>query len=217
MELTREQIKELVHAFVAAARRALTAGFEVVEIHGAHGYLINEFLSPLSNHRTDEYGGSFENRTRSLREIVQAVRAVWPDELPLFVRISATEWVEGGWTVEDSVKLAGVLQELGVDVIDCSSGGNSSIAVIPVKPGYQTPFAERIRRETGMRTAAVGMITDPLQAEEIIRNGAADIVLLAREFLRNPYWPVTAAQALDAPVIAPLQYGRAFAGSRSRR
>ena len=217
LELTHEQIAGLVDAFAAAAVRALVAGFDIVEIHGAHGYLINEFLSPLSNQRTDAYGGSFENRTRFLREVTQAVRAVWPQELPLFVRISATEWVEGGWTPEDSVRLARVLQELGADVIDCSSGGNSASAVIPVGPGYQVPFAEKIRRETGIRTAAVGMITDPHQAEELIRSGAADLVLLAREFLRNPYWPVTAAQALDAEVVAPVQYGRAFTASRSRR
>jgi 2,4-dienoyl-CoA reductase-like NADH-dependent reductase (Old Yellow Enzyme family) len=216
-ELTREQIVDLIDAFVAAARRALAAGFDVVEIHAAHGYLINEFLSPLSNHRTDEYGGSFENRTRFLREISEAVRASWPDELPLVVRISATDWVEGGWTADDSVDLARALGPLGVDLMDCSSGGNSPSAAIPVAPNYQVPFAERIRRETGMRTAAVGMITDPHQAEELIRSGAADIVLLAREFLRHPYWPVTAAQALDVPVTAPLQYGRAFAGARSRR
>jgi 2,4-dienoyl-CoA reductase-like NADH-dependent reductase (Old Yellow Enzyme family) len=216
-ELTKEQISGLIEAFVATARRALIAGFDLIEIHGAHGYLINEFLSPLSNHRTDEYGGTFENRTRFLREITEAVRAVWPQDLPLFVRISATDWVDGGWTPEDSVKLASVLQELGVDLIDCSSGGNSPTAKIPVGPGYQAPFAEKIRRETGMRTAAVGMITDPQQAEDLVRSGAADIVLLAREFLRSPYWPAAAAQALDVPVVAPVQYGRAFVGSQSRR
>jgi len=206
----------MVEAFATAAQRALIAGFDIIEIHGAHGYLINEFLSPLSNQRTDEYGGSFENRSRFLRDVTEAIRNVWPEDLPLFVRISATDWVEGGWTPDDSVQLARMLQDLGVDVIDCSSGGNSPTAVIPVGPGYQAPFAEKIRRESGMRTAAVGMITDPQQAEELIRSGAADLVLIAREFLRNPYWPVTAAQSLDVQVGAPVQYGRAFSGSRKR-
>ena len=216
-QLTLQQIANMVDAFTASTRRALIAGFDIVEIHAAHGYLIHEFLSPLSNHRTDEYGGSFENRTRLLREITQAVRSTWPEDLPLFVRISATDWVEDGWTPEDSVRLANSLKELGVDLIDCSSGGNSPAAVIPVAPGYQAPFAERIRRETGIRTAAVGMITEPKQAEDLVRSGVADIVLLAREFLRSPHWPVTAAQALDAPVVAPPQYGRAFSGARIRR
>ncbi|HYP07397.1 MAG TPA: oxidoreductase, partial [Bryobacteraceae bacterium] len=216
-ELTRDQIGGIVEAFVAAARRAATAGFQVVEIHAAHGYLINEFLSPLSNHRTDEFGGSFENRTRLLRQIAEGIRTVWPEELLLFVRISATDWVEGGWTAEDSVALGRVLGDWGVDLVDCSSGGNAATAVIPVGPGYQAPFAEKVRREAGIRTAAVGMITDPHQAEELIQSGAADIVLLAREFLRNPYWPVIAAQALDEQVIAPVQYGRAFTGARTRR
>jgi 2,4-dienoyl-CoA reductase-like NADH-dependent reductase (Old Yellow Enzyme family) len=209
-ELSREGIADITRAFADAAQRALTAGFDIVEIHGAHGYLINEFLSPLSNRRADEYGGSFENRTRFLREVVVAVREVWPETQPLFVRISASEWVEGGWTVEDSVELARMLSPLGVDLIDCSSGGNSPVAKIPVGPGYQVPFAQEIRAHAGIRTAAVGMITDPQQAEQIVSSGAADIVLLAREFLRNPYWPVKAAQILGEKVTAPVQYGRAF-------
>jgi 2,4-dienoyl-CoA reductase-like NADH-dependent reductase (Old Yellow Enzyme family) len=216
VELKVKQIRSLVDAFVKAAQRSLDAGFEIIEIHGAHGYLINEFLSPLSNHRTDEYGGSFENRTRFLREIVEAVRGVWPETLPLFVRISATDWIEGGWTENDSVALARVLADLGVDLIDCSSGGNSPDAVIPVAPGYQVQFAQKIRHETAMRTAAVGMITEPQQADDIISSGSADIVLLAREFLRNPYWPVTAAAALDGAVQPPVQYGRAFTGQRRK-
>ena len=213
-ELTVDRIRRLVEAFVAAAQRSLDAGFEVIEIHGAHGYLINEFLSPLSNHRTDQYGGSFENRARFLREIVQAVRHVWPERLPLFVRISATDWIEGGWNENDSVELARVLTDLGVDLIDCSSGGNSPDAVIPVGPDYQVPFARHIRKEAAIRTAAVGMIIEPQQANDIIESGSADIVLLAREFLRNPYWPVTAAEALDESVHTPIQYGRAFTGKR---
>jgi 2,4-dienoyl-CoA reductase-like NADH-dependent reductase (Old Yellow Enzyme family) len=215
-ELSREQIAEVVDAFSAATERARTAGFDVIEIHAAHGYLIHEFLSPLSNHRTDEYGGSFENRTRFLREIVEAVRTIWPEESPLFVRISSTDWVEGGWAPEDSVELARVLSELGVDILDCSSGGNVPTATIPVRPGYQVEFADRIRREAGVRTAAVGMITDAAQAEDILRTGSADIVLLGREFLRNPYWPVTAAHALQVEAVAPVQYGRAFVGARTR-
>ena len=213
-ELTVDQIRRLVEAFVTAAQRSLAAGYEVIEIHGAHGYLINEFLSPLSNHRTDQYGGSFENRTRFLREVVQAVRHVWPERLPLFVRISATDWIEGGWNENDSVELARVLTDLGVDLIDCSSGGNSPDAVISVGPGYQVQFARQIREEAAIRTAAVGMITEPKQANDIIESGSADIVLLAREFLRNPYWPVTAAAELDESVHTPIRYGRAFTGKR---
>jgi 2,4-dienoyl-CoA reductase-like NADH-dependent reductase (Old Yellow Enzyme family) len=209
-ELTTEQIRGIMEAFVAAARRSLDAGFEIVEIHAAHGYLINEFLSPLSNHRKDAYGGSFENRIRFLSEVVEAIRAVWPERLPLFVRISSTDWVPNGWTEDDSVRLARQLTEMGVDLIDCSSGGNSPDAVIPVAPGYQVQFAYRIRHETTMRTAAVGLITDPEQADEIISSECADIVLLAREFLRNPYWPVTAAAKLQGPMQPPVQYGRAF-------
>ena len=207
--LTRDGIREVIDGFAAAARRACQAGFRVVEIHAAHGYLIHEFLSPLSNRREDEYGGSFENRTRLCREIVSAVRSAWPKELPLFVRISATDWVEGGWTIEESVKLATELKEMAVDLVDCSSGGNALHANIPVGPGYQTHFAARIRRETGIMTGAVGMITSPEQADHIIGTGQADAVIMAREFLRNPYWPLHAARELEQPIAWPVQYLRA--------
>src|SRR6202035_4635594 len=190
--LDKAGIRAIVEAFAAAARRALAAGFEVLEIHGAHGYLAHEFLSPLSNRRTGEYGWSFENRIRFLLETVAVVRAVWPERLPYWVRISATDWKEGGWTGDDSVKLAAKLKTRGVDLIDCSSGGSAPDAKIPIGPGFQVPFAERIRRETGILTGAVGMITEPRQAEEIIASGQADVVLLAREFLRDPYWPLHA-------------------------
>jgi 2,4-dienoyl-CoA reductase-like NADH-dependent reductase (Old Yellow Enzyme family) len=210
LELSKAQICAIVHAFAAGARRALAAGFEVIEIHGAHGYLINEFLSPLANHRDDEYGGSFENRTRFVREVVEAVRGAWPGSLPLFVRISATDWVEGGWTIDDSVRLAGMLAPLGVDLIDCSSGGLVPYAKIEPAPGFQVSFAERIRRQTGIRTGAVGMITEPRQADCIIREGHADLVLLAREFLRDPYFPLHAAKSLGVEVSAPVPYKRAF-------
>jgi 2,4-dienoyl-CoA reductase-like NADH-dependent reductase (Old Yellow Enzyme family) len=207
--LTRDGIQEVIAAFAAAARRACQAGFRVVEIHAAHGYLIHEFLSPLSNKREDEYGGSFENRTRLCREVVAAVRSAWPKELPLFLRISATDWTEGGWNIDESVKLAGELKQMGVDLIDCSSGGNVPHAEIPVGPGYQTAFAERIRREAGIMTGAVGMITSPVQAEHIIRTGQADAVIMAREFLRHPYWPLQAAQDLEQTIAWPVQYLRA--------
>ena len=207
--LTRDGIREVIDGFAAAARRACQAGFRVVEIHAAHGYLIHEFLSPLSNRREDEYGGSFENRTRLCREIVSAVRSAWPKELPLFVRISATDWVEDGWTIEESVKLATELKEMAVDLVDCSSGGNALHANIPVGPGYQTHFAARIRRETGIMTGAVGMITSPEQADHIIGTGQADAVIMAREFLRNPYWPLHAARELEQPIAWPVQYLRA--------
>ena len=197
-------------AFAEAARRALAAGFQLVELHFAHGYLAHEFLSPLSNRRTDEYGGSFENRIRFALETTRAVRAVWPERLPLFVRISASDWVEGGWDIAESVELARVLQAEGVDLIDCSSGGLSPLQKISLVPGYQVPFAARIRRETGIRTGAVGLITTPQQADAIVRAGDADIVLLAREFLRDPYFPLHAARELGAPVPAPVQYQRAF-------
>jgi 2,4-dienoyl-CoA reductase-like NADH-dependent reductase (Old Yellow Enzyme family) len=208
-ELTIDQIKSLQRAFAVAAERAAAAGFDVIEIHAAHGYLIHEFLSPFSNRRVDEYGGSFENRTRFLRECVEAVRRALPERRPLFVRISATDWLEGGWDIDQSVELARLLLSLGVDLIDCSSGGNLEKAEIPIGPGYQTPFAERIRREANIATAAVGMITAPAQADQIIRNDQADLVLLAREMLRDPYWPMHAAQELEQ--IAPWseQYLRA--------
>jgi len=197
--------------FAEAARRALAVGCEWLELHSAHGYLSHEFLSSLSNHRTDEYGGSFENRIRFLIETTREVRGIWPDRLPLTVRISCTDWVEGGWDLEQSIELSKRLKAEGVDLIDCSSGGNVPDAKIPAGAGYQTPFAERIRKEAAIATAAVGMITDPAQADEIIRNGRADIVLLAREFLREPYWPYEAAQALHQKeaLKRPIQYGRA--------
>jgi 2,4-dienoyl-CoA reductase-like NADH-dependent reductase (Old Yellow Enzyme family) len=202
-------IERVTQAFAAAAQRAVKAGFDVVEIHAAHGYLLHEFLSPLSNQRADAYGGSFENRIRFLVETVDAVRSVLPAEMPLFVRISATEWTEGGWDVDDSVALARVLEEHGVDLIDTSSGGNVAGAKIPTGPGYQAPFAERIRREAGIATAAVGQITEAKQANEILRNGQADLVLLAREMLRDPYWPLHAAEELGVDVSWPAQYLRA--------
>jgi 2,4-dienoyl-CoA reductase-like NADH-dependent reductase (Old Yellow Enzyme family) len=210
-ELSYSDIQTIVAAFASAARRALAAGFEILEIHSAHGYLIHEFLSPLSNVRNDDYGGTFQNRTRFAREVVRAVRQVWPSHLPLFMRISATDWMEGGWDVADAVELARILKSLDVDLIDCSSGGTSLAAKVPLEPSYQVPFAERIRREAGIPTGAVGLITEPKQADDIIRNGQADIVLLAREFLRDPYWPIHAALALGAPLPAiPSQYARAF-------
>ena len=203
-------IRAVVAAFAQAARRCLEAGGRVAEIHAAHGYLLQEFLSPLSNTRTDRYGGTFENRIRALCEVVEAVRQVWPERYPLFVRISATEWTEGGWTGEDSVALARRLGPLGVDLVDCSSGGNVPQATIPLGPGYQVPFATRVRQETGIPTAAVGLITAPQQADQIIRNGEADMVFLARELLRDPYWPLHAARALGHKIAGPAQYGRAF-------
>jgi 2,4-dienoyl-CoA reductase-like NADH-dependent reductase (Old Yellow Enzyme family) len=209
-ELSRSEIHSIVLAFAAAARRALAAGFQVIEIHGAHGYLLNEFISPISNLRTDEYGGSFENRIRIVLEVCSAIRQEWPEKLPLFIRISATDWVEEGWDMDQSVALAARLKPLGVDLVDCSSGGLAPDAKIEIGPGYQVPFAERIRRETGILTGAVGMITEPGQADRIIRSRQADVVLLAREFLRDPYWPLHAAQALGVDIESPVQYGRAF-------
>jgi len=215
--LSIDGIKNIVSAFAAAARRACEAGFRVVEIHAAHGYLIHEFLSPLSNQRTDSYGGSFENRIRILREIVTAVRDWWPERAPLFVRISATDWIEGGWDIQQSVELACQLVKLGVDLIDCSSAGNALQAKIPVAPGYQTPFAEQIRREANILTGAVGMITSPIQAENILVAGQADAIIIAREFLRDPYWPLRAARELGQPIAWPVQYLRAAPeGSHSR-
>jgi 2,4-dienoyl-CoA reductase-like NADH-dependent reductase (Old Yellow Enzyme family) len=202
-------IAGVVAAFATAAERARAAGFQVAEIHAAHGYLLHQFMSPLSNRRTDGYGGSFENRIRFTCETVAAVRAVWPDDLPLFVRVSATDWVDGGWTPDDTVALAGRLGDLGVDVVDCSSGGNTPSPDIPVGPGYQVPFAARVRGGAGIPTAAVGLITDPHQANEIVARGQADIVLLAREELRDPYWPMHAASALGAEIDWPVQYERA--------
>jgi 2,4-dienoyl-CoA reductase-like NADH-dependent reductase (Old Yellow Enzyme family) len=209
-ELSKDEIHEVVEAFVDGARRALRAGFQVVEIHAAHGYLAHEFLSPLSNQRQDEYGGSFENRIRFTVEVTKAVRAVWPEELPVFMRISAIDWAPGGWTLDESVELARRSRSLGVDLIDCSSGGLANHQKIELGPGYQVPFAERIRREAGIPTGAVGLITTAQQADEIVRSGKADMVLLAREMLRDPYFPLHAARVLGVEPKAPVQYGRAF-------
>ena len=206
--LTKEGIAKVVADFRAAAGRADVAGFKVVEIHGAHGYLIHEFLSPFSNNRTDEYGGSFENRTRLLREVVEAVKSVWPAENALFVRISATEWVEGGWSLEESVRLAHVLKDMGVDLIDCSSGGNVPNVKIPLTPGYQVPLSVAIRK-TGILTGAVGLITTAQQAESILMEEKADLVLFARELLRNPYLALSAAKEMGEEVSWPVQYLRA--------
>jgi 2,4-dienoyl-CoA reductase-like NADH-dependent reductase (Old Yellow Enzyme family) len=209
-ELTRADIANVVDAFAQAATRSLAAGFQVIEIHGAHGYLLDEFLSPLANHRTDEYGGSFDNRIRIVLEVVAAIRKVWPDTLPLFLRISASDWAEGGWEIADSVELARRVKPLGVDLIDCSSGGMVPWAKISPAPGFQVPFADQIRRETGILTGAVGMITEPAQADSIIQSGQADMVLLARELLRDPYWPLRALKSLGAEARPPVQYARAW-------
>jgi 2,4-dienoyl-CoA reductase-like NADH-dependent reductase (Old Yellow Enzyme family) len=208
--LTIEAIKQVTDAFVQATKRSLQAGFKVVEIHASHGYLIHQFLSPLSNQRQDAYGGSFENRTRLLREIVEQVRTVWPESYPLFVRISATDWVDKGWDIEQSIALSDKLKSLGVDLIDASSGGIIPGINVPVKPGYQTQFAERIRREANIPTGAVGLITSPEQADQIIRTNSADLVLLGRELLRNPYWPHLAAKQLGHEKLWPVQYDRAW-------
>jgi 2,4-dienoyl-CoA reductase-like NADH-dependent reductase (Old Yellow Enzyme family) len=207
--LTLHEIGDVVGDFVAATQRALEAGFRVIELHAAHGYLMHQFLSPLANLRTDAYGGSFENRTRLTREVARAVRDVLPAELPLFVRISATDWAEGGWNVDESVRLAEDLAALGVDLIDVSSGGAVAHQQIAIGPGYQVPFAERIRRDARIATGAVGLITEPQQADDVVRGGSADLVLIARELLRDPYWPLRASVALGADVAWPVQYDRA--------
>ena len=207
--LVEGDIRKVVEAFGAAARRASEAGFQVLEIHAAHGYLIHEFLSALSNQRGDSYGGSFENRTRFLREIVSSVRRVWPDRNPLFVRISASDWVEGGWDTDQSIELARQLQPLGVDVFDCSSGGLVPDAKIPMRPGYQTAFSREIREATGIPTAAVGLIDSPNLADEILDRGDADLIVLAREFLRHPYWLLHVAREFGFRVPWPAQYLRA--------
>jgi 2,4-dienoyl-CoA reductase-like NADH-dependent reductase (Old Yellow Enzyme family) len=199
----------VVAAFVAAARRALQAGFQAVEVHAAHGYLLHQFLSPLSNRREDRWGGGFEGRTRLAREVVAAVRAAWPERLPLLVRLSATDWLPGGWTPDETVALARALAALGADLVDVSSGGTSPEAKPPLGPGYQVPFAERVRREAGVPTAAVGLITTPEQADAVVREGRADLVLLARELLRDPHFPLRAAAALGADGPWPNQYLRA--------
>lgn len=209
-ELSVAEIDQVVQQFEDAARRAQAAGFQIVEIHAAHGYLLTQFLSPLSNHRTDSYGGSFENRIRLLLRVAKSVRSIWPESQPLFVRISATDWVEGGWDIAQSVELCHHLKSLGVDLIDVSSGGTSPAAKIPLGPGYQVEFAEVIRKEVGIATGAVGMITDPAQADTIITTGQADMVFLAREMLRDPYWPRHAAKALRAELPVPQQYARAW-------
>ena len=204
-----EEMPGVVDAFRSATRRALEAGFGLIELHAAHGYLLHEFLSPLSNRRTDDYGGALPNRARLTLEVVDAVREAWPERLPLMVRISATDWAEGGWTLDESVQLARWLRERGVDIVDCSSGGLAAGVTIPLGPGYQIPFARRIRQDAGVPTAAVGMITEAEQAERVVAEGDADLVLMAREFLRQPHWPLLAAHTLGATVRWPVQYERA--------
>ena len=207
--LDREEIDQILEAFVAATKRALAAGFEVVELHMAHGYLLHEFLSPLSNQRDDDYGGNLENRARFPRRVAEAVRAHWPEHLPVFVRISATDWVEGGWDLPQSIQLARWLKDAGTDLIDCSSAGLVGNARLPAGPGFQTPFATAIRQQAGIATGAVGFITDPVQAEHIVATGLADVVFMAREFLRDPYWPLHAARELGVDMHWPAQYERA--------
>lgn len=207
--LDADGIKKVIADFKAAAQRAVLAGYKVIEIHAAHGYLIHQFLSPLCNQRTDNYGGSFENRIRLLLEIVDAIQSVWPNRLPLFVRISATDYVEGGWNVDESIMLSSFLKTLGVDLIDCSSGGMVPYAKISFSPGYQVAFAEQIRREAGIMTGAVGFITEAKQAEDILTKEQADLILIARESLRNPYFPLYAAHELGDDIEWPVQYKRA--------
>ncbi len=208
--LTVAEIEQITADFGAAARRAVAAGFQLLEIHAAHGYLLHSFYSPISNQRTDAYGGSFDNRVRLVIEVAQAVRAAMPDNLPLAVRLSSTDWVEGGWTGEDTVELAKRLKRVGVDLIDCSSGGNVATAQIPMGPGYQVPFARAVRRDAEIATATVGLITEAAAANAIVADGEADIVLLGRELLRDPYWPVQAAQILGEQAPVPSQYLRAY-------
>lgn len=208
-ELNEEGINTVKQAFISAAKRAIKAGFRVIEIHSAHGYLLHSFLSPLSNKRQDVYGGGLEDRMRLLVEVARDLRAIMPEDMPLFTRISATDWAEGGWNIDEAVVLAKALKETGVDLIDCSSGGLVPHAKVPVEPGYQVPFAERIRHDAKILSGAVGLITTPEQADEIIRSGKADLVLLAREMLRDPYWPLHAAAALKQKANWPKQYLRA--------
>ena len=208
-EMSKAEIEQLIKDFGSAAKRALEAGFQVFEIHAAHGYLINEFLSPLSNARTDDYGGSFENRTRLLMQIVSGMRHIIGDRLPLFVRISATDWVDGGWDENDSIALAKILKVHGVDVIDCSSGGNSHEQKIPVTPMYQVPFSEKIKKESGILTGAVGLITTANEAENILKEKKADLIIMARQLLREPYFPLHAAKQLGVDLSWPDQYERA--------
>jgi 2,4-dienoyl-CoA reductase-like NADH-dependent reductase (Old Yellow Enzyme family) len=209
ISLTIEGIQKVINSFKLAAKRALDAGFKVIEIHAAHGYLIHEFFSPFSNQRTDAYGGSFQNRIRILCEIVTAIQEVWPTNLPIFVRISATDWVDGGWNIDESIELSSILKEMGIDLIDCSSGGNISNVRIPLAPGYQVPFSKKIKEATGILTGTVGLITDAQQAENILLNEEADLILFARESLRNPYLPLNAAFALNEKIDWPIQYDRA--------
>lgn len=208
-EATTADLDEICTQFIDAGKRAKVAGFQTIEIHMAHGYLLHEFLSPLTNHRTDEYGGILENRMRFPLRVASAVREIWPSDLPVFVRISATDWADGGWDLSQSVVLCRKLKDIGIDLIDCSSGGLVPQAVVPTGPGYQTPFATSIRKEVGIATGTVGFITEPVQAEQIIATGLADVVILARELLRNPYWPMQAAKALQVDLSWPVQYLRA--------
>jgi 2,4-dienoyl-CoA reductase-like NADH-dependent reductase (Old Yellow Enzyme family) len=208
-ELSKTEISEIVRKFSEAAHRSLAAGFKVIEIHMAHGYLLHEFLSPLSNRRKDEFGGSLECRMRFPLQVAQAIRTIWPSDLPAFVRISATDWAEGGWDLQQSIEFARQLKAIGIDLIDCSSGGNIRGVKTPVAPGYQVPFASAIRKETGIPTGAVGLITEPRQAEEILQRGEADAIVMARAFLKDPYWPLHAAQELSADTPWPIQYVRA--------
>jgi 2,4-dienoyl-CoA reductase-like NADH-dependent reductase (Old Yellow Enzyme family) len=208
-EMDINDIINVEASFKLASTRALHAGYDILEIHAAHGYLFHEFLSPLSNLRTDRYGGSFENRIRLLREIVQAVRPVWPEKLPLFVRISSTDWYEGGWNIDEAAQLAGILKKEGVDLIDCSSGGLVPYQQIRFSPGYQVPFSERIKKESGILTSSVGLITNAMQAEEILQKEQADLIFLGREALRDPYFPLHAAKAQEEDIQWPLQYLRA--------
>lgn len=209
-ELTLEEIDDIKRAFRIAALRALQAGFKLIEIHAAHGYLLHSFYSPLSNQRQDAYGGSFDNRVRLVIEVAREVRHALTDNLPLAVRVSSTDWVEGGWTLEDTVELARRLKAEGVDLIDCSSGGNAASARVPAAPSYQVPFAQAVRQGAGIATAAVGLITRPEQADQIVAGEDADLVLMGRELLRNPYWPLAAAQTLKQGITPPPQYARAF-------
>jgi 2,4-dienoyl-CoA reductase-like NADH-dependent reductase (Old Yellow Enzyme family) len=210
VDLTSDSISKVIRDFQSAAKRALQSGYEVLEIHAAHGYLIHQFLSPLSNHRTDDYGGSFENRIRLLLEVIDAVQRIWPENLPIFVRISATDWVEGGWDPDQSIELARILLKKGIDLIDCSSGGLLPHVKIPLGPGYQVPFSERIKKETGIKTGAVGLITKIQQAEEILEKDQADLIFLARLSLREPYFPLNAAKVLNNQPNWPVQYKRAI-------
>jgi 2,4-dienoyl-CoA reductase-like NADH-dependent reductase (Old Yellow Enzyme family) len=215
--LDRAGMDKVIADFTAATHRAAAAGFLLAEVHAAHGYLAHEFLSPLSNTRTDEYGGSLTNRAKFPLEIIRAVRAAFPDHLPVWVRVSATDWVDGGLTIDETVEFARLVKAEGIDLLDVSSGGNDPRQQIPVGPGYQVAFADRVRRETGLATGAVGMITDAAQADQIIRTGQADVVLLARELLREPYWPLRAADQLHHPASYPVQYERAAPAKVQRR